>query len=927
MLQIHRSKRLIEKCLMGLMIDYQRLKKRLHTIPWHTLAVEQLFQTLDTTLAGLSKEEIAERQHIFGINTLPEQKPPTIFKIFLRQFLSPLIYVLLIAGLISLVIGDLKDAVFIFAVILINALVGTFQEWKAERTAADLQHIFKVFAQVKRQDTVQEIEAEQLVIGDIVALESGAIVPADLRLLDANNLSIDESLLTGESTASLKHFLQMPVEDVPVGDRGNMAYAGSITMTGRGTGVVVGVGLQTEVGQIAKAVNLGVATKTPLILRMEKFSKHVVWLFIASCVVLASIALFKGIPAAEVFFIIIALAVSAIPEGLPVALTVALSVASRRMAKRNVIVRKLTAVEGLGSCTCIASDKTGTLTLNKQTIKGVVLANQQSFQVSGAGYAGEGNISSQDGEQITDAEQQLLLELAKASALCNEASLIPKDGQWKPHGDAVDLAFLAFAYKAGLDVDAYRNQAELLLKIPYESEKRYAAVLYREQGQLLGVFKGATDTILPLCDSSGFDRPAMEESILALTQEGHRVIAVAKGKSDRVQVTGEVTERDVYPLTLLGVAGLIDPLRAEAKVAVETCKRAGIRVVMVTGDHPETAFAIARQLGLAQEKSQVVSSTQLSQAPSPESPEFLRIVSAATVFAHIRPVQKLQIVEGLRRLGHFVAVTGDGVNDAPALQAANIGIAMGSGTDIARNTASIVIADDNFSSIVAGVEEGRFAYSNVRKVVHLLVAMGGAEVILFILALLNPVYIEIPLLAVQLLWLNLVTGGIQHVGLALEPGEPGALERPPIKPSESIFDPYMIQQLVVSALTVGVVAFLAWQGWLASGYSVAEARNLTLLLMVIFENLHVLVARSEFTSAFKIPFRKNIFIFGVILAAQAIHIWSLYSPFMQRILEVQPIALNEWIYCLILASSLLITTEIFKVIKRQARQREKPITA
>jgi magnesium-transporting ATPase (P-type) len=913
------------------MPDFQKLKDVLQQSVWHTLPVESVFTVLESDPEGLTDDQVQERRKALGLNTLPAQQPPKLLVIFFRQFLSPLIYVLLIAAVVSLIIGDRKDALFIFAVILLNAVIGAFQEWKAEKNAAELQNLLKIVAQVRREGSMRAIGAEELVVGDIVALESGVIVPADIRLFETANLTIDESLLTGESLTAEKCAMTMPVADIPPGDRANMAYAGSVAMTGRGLGVVVQTGLRTEVGKIVRSVSQGPATKTPLILRMEQFSGQVAVIFVASCGLLALMALARGFPPTEVFFVAIALAVAAIPEGLPVALTIALSVASQRMTKRNVIVRKLTAVEGLGSCTCIASDKTGTLTLNRQTVRTLTLPDQTRCRLSGEGYTDDGELVPESGEApLTDADRVALSELAKAAALCNEATLTLENGQWQTRGDAVDLALLAFARKAGVDIDDLRERTGFVARVPYESEKRYAAVFYRDRENTVGIFKGAADTLLPLCATEENPLPPwMEGDVLRLSREGYRVIVVAQGvrreagssanEPEKANAgegnSDDIEERAFLPLRLLGILGLIDPLRPEAAEAVKTCRQAGIRVIMITGDHPETAFAIARQLNIAESREQAVSGPELETLSAADGTGFLEAVNRASVFARVQPLQKLQIVETLRRLGHFVAVTGDGVNDAPALKVANIGVAMGSGTDVARSMASIVVTDDNFASIVAGVEEGRFAYANIRKVVYLLIATGIAEVVLFTLALLGSIHI--PLLAVQLLWLNLVTNGIQHVGLSLEQGEPGALRRPPRRPTESIFNARMIQQTAVTGLTMGVVSFLAWQGWLRSGYGEDEARNLTLLLLVLFENVHVLNCRSEYLSVLETPISKNWFILIVILAAQGLHIWTIYSPWMQGVLKVQPVSVYEWLYCLLLASSVLMAGELFKLIKRK----------
>lgn len=877
---------------------------------------------LKTSREGLTATEVETRFKEYGPNKLPAKKPPTVWIVFFHQFLNPLIYILLIAGFVSFFIGEQTDALFIFAVILLNALLGTFQEWKAEKSAEALQNLLKITALVIRNGTRQEVDAEALVVGDVVFLESGLTVPADIRLYEANNLSIDEAVLTGESVACDKADVLISVGNIPVSSQINMAFAGTLVMTGRGTGVVVATGLNTEIGKIAKSVAHAPITKTPLITRMERFSKQISSIYVVGCVVLAVVALARGMPGNEVFFMAVALAVASVPEGLPVALTIALSIASQRMAKRHVIVRKLTAVEGLGSCTCIASDKTGTLTVNRQTVRKIALPNGKWFGVTGEGYTDEGEVQTETGAVLSQPDQALILNLAQAGVLCNEATLRKENDQWVHQGDAVDLALLVLGQKMGLDAEAYQCEWRIVSKVPYESEKRYAAIFYRKADQTEGVFKGAVETILPFCKTvmtdegvKPFDRQTIENEAELLAQDGYRVIAIAQGVVDENLATSPALNTDqIKSLSLLGFVGLIDPLRPEAKQSVQTCHQAGIRVVMVTGDHPETAFTIAWELGVAASKEEIITGSQLEALVDPDSPQLIEAISKVKVFARVAPLQKLYIVETLRKLGHFVAVTGDGVNDAPALKAANIGVAMGSGTDVAKNTASIIVADDNFASIVAGVEEGRFAYDNVRKVIYLLISTGASEVALFALSLIFNM--PLPLTAVQLLWLNLVTDGIQDIALAFEGGEPGAMNRPPRSPQEGIFNRRMIEQTILSGVTMGLVAFLAWTGWQWAGRTEFEARNLVLLLMVQLENFHVFNCRSETLSAFKVPIRRNLWIVLAAIAAQGIHIGAMYLPGMQKVLEIGPIRPYEWICHFLMAASVLIVMEIYKAQRR-----------
>lgn len=898
-------------------------KSRVESAPWHMLSWERASEALETSVeSGLSDEAARERLIQYGTNVLPAKKTPSLTAVFFRQFANPLIYILIAAGLLSFLIQDLKDALFIFGVITFNAILGTIQEWKAEQSAKALQDLLKIMAHIKREGISRRVVSEEVVPGDLVFLESGERVPADIRLVSANNLSMDEAILTGESLPVQKHSNTLEDWDLPIGDRSNMAFAGTTVASGRGVGIVVATGLRTEVGRIAQSVAETATAETPLVLRMESFARKIGAIFLGVSLLLGGIAFMKGYPWDEVVLMAIALAVSAIPEGLPVAMTVALSIGSQRMARRNVIVRKLMAVEGLGSCTCIASDKTGTLTLNRQTAKRISLPNGQRFYVTGEGYQGDGSVERESGEMPSPEEKLHLERLATIGILCNEATLFLKQYSWQHEGDPLDVALLALGYKLGLNPPLLQQQMSLVGEIPYESARSYAARFYHEDGKILAAVKGAIEVILPRCQTQRIHNrletiqyEAIRQESEELSGRGFRVIAIAEGTIPARPGLEPIEESELNALTFLGLIGLIDPLRPEAKGAIDACKRAGVRVVMVTGDHPSTALAISRELGIAGSETDVITGSSLSQSGHPESSRFLERVDSAAVFARVGPVQKLHIVQAYKTLGHFVAVTGDGVNDTPALRTANIGIAMGSGSDVAKDTAKIIITDDNFASIEAGIEEGRFAYSNVRKVIFLVLSTGAAEVALVMLALLAN--LPIPLVAVQLLWLNLVTNGIQDVALAFEFGEEDALKRPPRKPEEGIFDALMIQENLVAGLTMGLVAFGAWYWLLADGWDVPTARNMLLLLMVLLENFHTFNCRSERRSAFKIPLRNNLVLLIGVLSAQAIHILSMHIPFMQELLRIAPVSLKEWVLLLLLASLILVVMELFKLWKRR----------
>ena len=885
---------------------------------WHAQLPAWVFNHLQTSAHGLSQREVAARLQSYGRNTLPRPVPPSIIHVFLRQFASPLIYVLLAAALLSLLISEYSDAGFIFAVLIINAIIGTAQEYSAQRAADSLNQLVSTRCRVLREGDTWEIDAEQLVPGDIVLLESGDRVPADLRLLHSHDLQVDESLLTGESLPVLKDATATLATDTLLAERTNMVFAGSLIIRGRAQAVVISTALATEMGHITSAILNRPPPRAPLLVRMEKFTHFIALLVMLAALIMAAVAASRGMPSTEIFLLVVALAVSAIPEGLPVALTVALAIGMRCMARRNVIVRRLVAVEALGSCTFIATDKTGTLTVNQLTARHIAFGSGKEYKITGEGVQPQGQILSPAGTP-TPTEQALLERLCLAAVLAdNEGFIGHRNKQWTHHGDSVDIALLIMAHKLGIVKEESLNSFTELAVIPFEPEHRFSASLNQIEDTPEIFVKGALEALLPMCRTMAaedkdlpLDAVKLEQQAHALATQGYRVLALASGNAE-ASIEEHFSPEHLQGLTLLGFVGMIDPLRSEAQVAVQACRNAGIEVAMVTGDHPATALAIGRELNMAQTFEQVVNGAQLKQIDS--DLELDRLTRTARVFARVEPQQKLDIVHSLQRNGHFVAVTGDGANDAPALRAAEVGVAMGkAGTEVARESAELILTDDNFASIVAGVEEGRIAYANVRKVIFLLISTGVAELVLFTLALLSG--LPLPLLAVQLLWLNLVTNGIQDVALAFEPGEGDELHHPPRAPGEPIFNRLMIERVMLSALVIGSMAFVLFQWLLAQGYNLDEARNGTLLLMVLFENIHVFNSRSETRPVLQQnPLHNRILLFGT-LAAQLIHIGAMYTPWLNEVLRIQPVSPQHWLQLLGLALSVLVVMELHKLLR------------
>ncbi|MDH3747520.1 MAG: HAD-IC family P-type ATPase [Gammaproteobacteria bacterium] len=875
---------------------------------WHAIAKLEVFRALKVGRDGLDEGQARERLKSYGPNQMPRRPPPSVLQIALRQFRSPLIYLLGAAALISIFMHEYKDAAFITGVLVINGLIGTIQETRAERASQALQQLLRINGTVRRNGEVQEVDAEIIVPGDIVYLESGNRVPADIRLVSSQGLEIDESLLTGESVPVSKDADWIGEPGTVQADRKNMAYAGSIIARGRSQGVVVATGASSFLGSLALDALSPSGGKPPLVERMEVFTKRIAIAVLGAAAFIAAVGmLLGGFEIQEMFLFGVALAVSAVPEGLPVAMTVALAIGATRMARRGVIIRQLAAVEGLGSCTLIATDKTGTLTCNELTVNEVRLPDGSVFSVTGQGFAPEGEFLL-DGSPLRPDGAAKLSNLARASVLCNEAELHRRDHHYVWRGDPTDVAMLTMAYKLGWRKEDTLVQLPEVNRIPFEPEKQFAAT-YHLDGEVMRVMvKGAPECVFGMVTDDPVTLDRLRRMAEEMAAAGFRVLGLADG----VAATGldhHLAPPEPTDLRCLGLVGMIDPLRPGVVKAIANVHRAGVRTIMITGDHPKTALAIAQQLGLAATPNQVVTGRELQDAVPEDLP---RIIANARVFARVAPHQKLQIVDAARAHGDFVAVTGDGVNDAPALQEANIGVAMGrSGTDVARETAEMVIADDHFATITAGIEEGRIAYDNIRNVIYLLISTGAAEVVLVALALSTGS--PLPLLPVQLLWLNLVTNGIQDVALAFESGDESIRWRKPRPPKEPIFNQLMVERTVIAALFMGVVGFGLFTWALANGWSEVSARNALLLLMVLFENVHIFNCRSEIRSVFsRSPLKSPVLMIGMLLAF-SVHVAMLYLPIGSAFLATEAVSGDTWILLLSLSLPVLLVMELHKL--------------
>lgn len=878
---------------------------------WYLLDGEDVLNKLDSNELGLSAQEINKRQNKYGLNILPKKKSDSIFKILFRQLTDPIVMLLVVTVVFSFIIGEIVDACAIIFIILIDLVLGTFQEWKAEKTAESLQNLIKDRVRVIRDNEEMEIDSSEVTIGDIVLLESGDQVSADIRLLETHNLQIDESVLTGESMSVTKSASKLS-KDTSLSERKNMAFAGSTVITGRAKGVVVAIALNTEIGKIANSVSKSKDEASPLTIRMNKFSKQISILVIIIAIIIALILFTKGVSGTEIFLSVIALAVSAMPEGLPLALTMALTIASNKMAKKNVVVKKLNSVESLGSCTVIASDKTGTLTINKQTAKKIVTPNNLEFEITGIGYSDKGEIKD------SNAETQ---NIALLGAINTEAELKMEDGKWISFGDSIDIAFLALSKKAKVNIE----ELKIIDQIPYESQNKYSAVFYEKDQKAHCTVKGSLEKILEfskymLVDGKKvkLDEALLQEQNESLAKDGYRVIAICDGEVTNFSKKESYGEEYLKDFTVLGLVGFIDPIREEAKDSIKDCHNAGIKVIMITGDHPLTALKIAKDLELVTSEFEVAAGEEVERELKKGEANFAEFIKDKKVFARVTPMDKLAIIESLKKQGEFVAVTGDGVNDAPAIKSANIGIAMGSGTDVAKETANMIILDDNFTSIVSGIEEGRTAYNNIRKVSYMLLSCGLAEVLFFVLSIIFN--LPMPLVAIQLLWLNIVTDGLQDFALSFEKTEPGTMKEKPRSPKETIFNKELMQEVLIAGLFIGLIVFITWYYLInVMNIEIHLARGYIMVLMVFLQNMHVLNCRSEKTSIFKLSIKTNPLIIVTIIGAIILQVIVMEVPFLSDFLNTTTVPITHMIVLFLASTIIILVMEIFKAIKNRKR--------
>jgi len=876
--------------------------------------------------SGLSAAEAAARLASGGANTLPEAPPRPLWAVFLRQFASPLIYLLIAAAAVAFPLGHHNDAFVILIVVILNAVLGAIQEGRAERSMAALRRLSTFKVRVRRDGADLQMDAADLVPGDILHLSAGDAVTADARLLEAAALECAEAALTGESLPVPKS-PDAAAPGAPLAERHGMVYSGTHVAAGRGLAVVVATGRNTEVGHIARLTQFAAEPRTPLEVRLDKLGRLLVFVSVGLFILVLAVGLLRRFPFGEILMVSISQMVSVVPEGLPVALTIALAVGMQRMAARGAVIRRLAAVETLGSTTVICTDKTGTLTKNEMTVIRAWLPvdGGRTLEVTGTGYAPEGAVR-RGGAEIVAAADDSLRRFAEAAALCNDAQLVPPDHadpRWRILGDPTEAALLTFAFKAGCDPLVLRHSHPRTAEIPFDAAHKMMATQHGTGAEARTCLKGAPEAILRLCghwrDTGGL-RPLEEAQRTAVAAESARM----GGESLRVLAVAEVegTHLDVdagWPAlrgraVFLGLAGQMDPPRDEVRAAVDRCRTAGIRTVMVTGDHKLTGLAVARSLGIASEDDRAVDGAELDALPEQELRDG---VDRIAVFARVHPAQKLRIVEAFQSRGHVVAMTGDGVNDAPALARADVGVAMGlTGTEVAKSAARIVISDDNFATITSAVEQGRLVYGNLKKLLLFLFVTSIDEVVVLLTALIAG--LPLPLAAVQILWVNLVTEGVLTVNLVLEGLEGDEMRRPPVPRHDPLLSRDMAGRMAVMAgasiVSILTIYFLNLQ----RGASMALLQTETFTTLAVCQWFNVLNCRNATTTAFDRRALLNRWLIGGIIAGNLLQFLVVYAPFMNRIFHTTPIPAADFFLIGAVASLVLWAEELRK---RCARRR------
>ncbi len=858
---------------------------------WHTLPLDKIYEQLDSSAMGISSGLAHERLAQYGLNELEETKKSPVWKLFLRQFANFMILVLVAAALVSGLFGDITDAIVIVVIVVVNAVIGFIQEYRAEKAMEALREMAAQEATVIRSGQLAHIPATDLAPGDVIVLEAGNMVPADVRLFDVHSLRVEEASLTGESYAVEKNGAVLADINAPLGDRSNMAYKGTAVTYGRAKGIVVATGMHTELGNIARMFQED-DIETPLQKRLAEFGKRLSYIILLICLAYFTIGYLRGEPPVLMLLTAISLAVAAIPEALPAVITIALALGAKRMIRQNALVRRLPAVETLGSVTYICSDKTGTLTINRMTVQEV--------------FTGDALVAMPEISRYKDGGQ--MAWLLKGMALCND---VAETEAGKTIGDPTELAFVQAAKEHGFVKSELERIYPRVAEIPFDSERKCMTTIHRDGAEFIALTKGALDVLLDNrteLTRSETDKWAGQGK--AMAEKGLRVLGFAMRRWTELpdEITSATIEQEI---TITGAVGLIDPPREEARQAVLECKSAGIKPVMITGDYLVTAKNIAQRLGIIESGDDLTITGSKLAAMSAE--EFEQKVEQIRVYARVSPEQKLNIVKALQAKGHFVAMTGDGVNDAPSLKRADIGVAMGiTGTGVSREAADMILLDDNFATIVKAVKQGRRIFDNIRKFVKYIMTGNSGEIWTLVLA---PFFgLPIPLQPIQILWINLVSDGLPGIALAAEPTEKGVMRRPPRPADESIFAGGLGRHIVWVGLLMGIVCIATQKFAIRSGDS--HWQTMVFAILSFSQMGHVLAIRSESISLFRQGLFSNLPLFGAVLLTFALQLATIYIPALNPIFNTAPLSLNELLAVLAASSVVFIAVELEKVVKR-----------
>ena len=884
---------------------------------------------LNTSLkVGLSSSEVKQRLEKIGPNQLKEGKKRTVWHMLIDQFKDVLIIILLASAVISVLLGEVTDAIVIGIIVILNAILSVLQEYRAEKSLDALKKMTVPETLVMRDGKQKKIKSTQLVPGDLVLLESGDRIPADLRLVEVTDLSIQEAILTGESEPAEKTNREIvSKEEIPLGDRLNIAYMGTTVIAGRGRGIVVATGMDTEMGQIASMLQEQKKELTPLQKKLNQVGKNlgIIILFVIAIVVL--LGCLRGIPFFDMFLTGISLAVAAVPEGLPAVVTIVLALGVQQMIKKNAIIRRLPAVETLGATTVICSDKTGTLTQNQMTVQKLVLVDRE-IEVEGVGYQPFGQFR-QNNQYIQPSDDQAISLLLKAATLCNNSYLKQNEenNQWEIIGDPTEGALVVVAAKAGYQKEGLENEYPRLRELPFDSERKRMSTVHRTpEGNEILFVKGAPDQIIERCSSfrSNSKEKAWSQSLKGkiaeqnkkLASEALRVLAVAYREinsqekeyiKENKKLNIEKTESE---LTFLGLVAMIDPPRKEAKEAVKTCRKAGIRPIMITGDYSLTAQAIADQIGIYQLGDRIITGSELEKMPQEE---LEKVVMKTTIFARVSPRHKMRIVHALQKNNQVVAMTGDGVNDAPALKESDIGVAMGiTGTDVSKEAADMILTDDNFSSIVSAVQEGRKIYQNIQKFIRYLLSCNLGEILTIFVAIL--IGLPRPLLPIQILWVNLVTDGFPALALGLDPAEKDVMIQPPRNPKEGIFSGKMGFNIFSQGIFIGIITLIAfYYGY--SRYSLVVGESMAFGTLSFTQLWQSLNSRSDKFSIFRLGVFSNRYLVLAILGSGILQLMVMLVPFLQSVFQVTALTFSQWLVVILISLTASPYVELLKKLK------------